>query len=250
MSELLIESDKAIVSAGRTGSVLVVAVTAFFLLIGGGILAFLVRLWAASGFDPAMLAELFTGDGDSVFLLVFTILGLAFTVIPCLVIITLLTGTRKPRAPQSFIFDNTAAMFRVWDKPWNAQAYALEALALPGYAYSQLEGFHLRSYTTSSSSDSGASHSTTHWVVCLRKIDGGLWDLHNSISKAGAEEFLTRLRATVELANAAGRPRTALPCRRASPELALPDPPCFTGQTAAISVVFFWDWPSCPSSSS
>jgi hypothetical protein len=125
-----------------------------------------------------------------------------------LVLVSLASGGRKPKRPRCLVFDNSAAMFRVSDRDWDPQAYALAALDLPGYAYAQLSGFRLRSYTSSSSSSgNSSSRSTTHWVVCLLKADGGLWDLHDTISKADADSFLARIQSAVDLAAGRGQPQ-------------------------------------------
>ncbi len=202
MAELVIEQDRVIVRLGRGNLVVVGIVLGIFLLIGAGILGFLIRIWSASGFDPAIIAELVSGADDSIFILVLVFFGLAFAIIPLLVIIGLLSGTKKPREPQALIFDNSARMFRVSDQAWDSSTYAARAPSLPAYSYAELEAFHIRSYTTTSSGDS-SSHSTTHHVVCLRKTDGGLWDLHDTVSRSDAEAFLTRIKATVNLGGTA-----------------------------------------------
>jgi hypothetical protein len=209
MADLLIEQDKVVVKIGRGGTIAAIIVVSIFLLIGGGILAFFFSLWSATGFDLRTLANLFNGeDDDSIILLVFGIIGIAFTLIPLFVLTSLFSGKKKPKEPQTLIFDNQSRRFCISEQAWDPQAYTTNALSLPAYGYDQLQEFRLRTYTTSSSSSSGSSSSTTHYVACLIKKDGGIWDLHDSTSRRSSEDFLARVSSAVRLGGNLGDPGT------------------------------------------
>ena len=198
MAELVLEQDKAIIKLGGGNRIVTAVVIIFFLLVGGSILAFLVNLWAALGFDPAVLSKTLDPANDvGLIVLIFCFLGIAATVIPLIALISLSTGKKRPKEPLTLVFDNLTRLFCVWDQASNHEAYALNQAALPAYGYAQLEGLQLRSYTSSSSSSSGSSTATRHWVVCLKKNDGGLWDLMDSTSRQLAEQNLARLQAAV-----------------------------------------------------
>ncbi len=199
MASLVLDQDRAIIKLGASSAVVSAIVAGIFLVIGCAILAFLIKLWSTTGFDPRILINLLNGESPKYILLVPLIIGTFFTLIPLIAIISLFSGKNKPAEPKTLVFDNFTRRFSVFTRPWDATTWSTVAASLPFYSYNQLQNFRVRTYTTSSSSKSGHKRATSHYVVCLVKKDGGLWDLYEGLSKTDAQGFLDRLQQAVRL---------------------------------------------------
>ena len=207
-------ADDKVVFDVSEGRVLPVLASIFFVAIGVSILNFVSKAW----------------DTDPVFLAV-AAFGVLALVLPLWLMARVFAEALRPGSPQSLVFDQADSRLRVLNQRFDEQKYSADRLTLPGYAYSQLSGFALRSWMTSGSGD---TTSTRVWIVTVEKLDGSVWDLFSTTSKNDAEALRQRLATTVALPGAAPSGETQ----------ASPTPKRWQKTGGSLGPVWFWSRPS------
>jgi len=123
--------------------------------------------------------------------------------LPVWLLVRVFSEARHPLAPQCLVFDRRDQRLRVGNHRFNAVRYENTKASMPGYDYAQLNGFTVRSWTTSGSD---STTSTRVWAVAVEKTDGSTWDLYTTTGNTDAEDLKNRLAETVKLPPAGSWP--------------------------------------------
>ncbi len=179
-----------------------------YLVPGLFLVIFFSRPWAMGGYSLPVFRKTYLTHARGMLFLVFLISGLGLILFSIISLLRISRKLSRPKHPGAYIFDNWQHRFLISERPWNPKN-PLELTNLPGYNYSQLSGFFVRSFSaisyTTTSFNSEAVEGTVknfynkYFAVSVRKKDGGFWDLFEGSTEETALLSVKELEQAVPL---------------------------------------------------
>ncbi len=162
--------------------------------------------WATGKFSLSAFKEIYLSGERSLPILIPFLIGAGLTLFSIICLINILRKINKPKPIRAYIFDNSQQRFLLSMQPWNRKNPPNDLSRLPGYSYSQLSRFFVRSYVTTNpfydrDSTIGSNY-TQNYAVSLKKTDGGFWDLFDEDFEETAKLSVKELEKVVSLGGA------------------------------------------------